>query len=565
MNQKKRVNPMAVALLILLVWFGIDFYKNISTVNDVTYYELQQLFEQEKVKEFSVADTRLTAKLQDGSTASCDLYHFDLFYEDMHELVEEQAAAGIITSYDYWADHSTNWLELLLPCGVLLVGFFLMMGLTNRMGGAQNDRMAKFGEARAQEGQKSKKTFRDVAGADEEKEELQEIVEFLRDPEKYLNLGAHIPKGVLLVGPPGTTYIINGVEGNTEMGQKITPVSVSGSDSWKSDATYSYEKVFDGNTSTYFDGLGNGWVQMDLGEKYEISSVGYCPRSGYEYRCADGEFMVSDDGTNWKTVYTIKGRPSFGMHYAKISGNVSGRYVRYQVPEGKPSNGYNSDNTYCCNMAEIEVYGNSSKLSGLNKIQIASDSVTGSDSWNQSQNTADKVFDGNNKTYFDGVGNGWVQADLGSVHTIDAIGYCPRSGYEYRCPDAMFMTSVDGINWTKLHTISGVPQFNMNYIFPSEPVRARYVRYQVPEGAPTNSYNKDNVYCCNMAEIEIYGNESNISGDVNSDGKFDIADLVMLNRYILGNGTLNDYISADVCNDSVIDAYDLTAMRKLFS
>lgn len=362
-----------------------------------------------------------------------------------------------------------------------------------------------------------------------------------------------------------TTYIINGVEGNTEMGQKITPVSVSGSDSWKSDATYSYEKVFDGNTSTYFDGLGNGWVQMDLGEKYEISSVGYCPRSGYEYRCADGQFMVSDDGINWKTVYTIKGRPSFGMHYAKISGNVSGRYVRYQVPEGKPSNGYNSDNTYCCNMAEIEVYGNSSKLSGLNKIQIASDSVTGSDSWNQSQNTADKVFDGNNKTYFDGVGNGWVQADLGSVHTIDAIGYCPRSGYEYRCPDAMFMTSVDGINWTKLHTISGVPQFSMNYIFPSEPVRARYVRYQVPEGAPTNSYNKDNVYCCNMAEIEIYGNESNISGDVNSDGKFDIADLVMLNRYILGNGTLNDFISADVCNDSVIDVYDLTAMRKLFS
>ena len=70
MNQKKRVNPMAVALLILLVWFGIDFYKNISTVNDVTYYELQQLFEQEKVKEFSVADTRLTAKWQHGQLRS---------------------------------------------------------------------------------------------------------------------------------------------------------------------------------------------------------------------------------------------------------------------------------------------------------------------------------------------------------------------------------------------------------------------------------------------------------------------------------------------------------------
>ena len=227
MNQKKRVNPMAIVLLVLIVMFGINMFKTVRAANDVTYHELKQLFEQEKVKEFSIADTRLTAKLTDGSTVGCDLYHFDLFYQDMHELVEAQAAAGIITGYDYWADHSTNWLEILLPCILVLFGFFLIMGFTNRMGG-QNDRMARFGEARAQEGQKSKKTFRDVAGADEEKEELQEIVKFLRDPEKYLNLGAHIPKGVLLVGPPGTgkTLLAKAVAG--EAGVKF--LSISGSD-----------------------------------------------------------------------------------------------------------------------------------------------------------------------------------------------------------------------------------------------------------------------------------------------------------------------------------------------
>jgi len=363
-----------------------------------------------------------------------------------------------------------------------------------------------------------------------------------------------------------TTYIIGGVKGNTEMGQKITPVSLSGSNSWKNDSTYGYEKVFDGDNSTFFDGLGNGWVQMDLGEMYEISAVGFCPRSGYEYRCADGMFMVSDDGINWKTVYTISGRPSFGMHYAKIGDeNVTGRYVRYQVPEGTPNNGVNKDNVYCCNMAEIEVYGKSIKLSGFNKIDITPENITGSEPWKQSQNTADKVFDGNNNTYFDGTGNGWVQADLGKNHKIDAIGFFPRKGYEYRCPDSVFMVSQDGINWTKIHTINSVPESKMNYIYFSDNVQARYIRYQVPEGTPNNGVNKDNVYCCNMAELEIYGKTSNVYGDVNADGNFDIADLVMLSRFILGNGELNDYSAADLCHDESIDIFDLTAMRILFS
>ncbi len=108
------------------------------------------------------------------------------------------------------------------------LAFILLMNLMNRMAGggpAANDKMARFGEARTQSlptGSK-KVTFQDVAGADEEKEELEEIVEFLRDPEKYTALGARIPKGVLLVGPPGTgkTLLAKAVAG--EAGVPFSP------------------------------------------------------------------------------------------------------------------------------------------------------------------------------------------------------------------------------------------------------------------------------------------------------------------------------------------------------
>ena len=116
---------------------------------------------------------------------------------------------------------------------VVILGFILLMNLMARMtgagpGGAQ-DRMSHFGDARVQDTpQDSKVTFQDVAGEDEEKEELREIVEFLRQPDKYLALGARIPKGVLLVGPPGTgkTLLAKAVAG--EAGVKF--LSISGSD-----------------------------------------------------------------------------------------------------------------------------------------------------------------------------------------------------------------------------------------------------------------------------------------------------------------------------------------------
>ena len=230
---KRRFSWGAALLVLLAVCLVYYLASGLRSQDAVSYAQVRQLFLDEKVQEFAISDTRLTAKLSDGSTVSCDLYDFQVFYDDLNDLVQQQHDQGIIRDYTYHADHSTNWLQLLLPYVLVILGFILLMNLMARMtgagpGGAQ-DRMSHFGDARVQDTpQDSKVTFQDVAGEDEEKEELREIVEFLRQPDKYLALGARIPKGVLLVGPPGTgkTLLAKAVAG--EAGVKF--LSISGSD-----------------------------------------------------------------------------------------------------------------------------------------------------------------------------------------------------------------------------------------------------------------------------------------------------------------------------------------------
>ncbi|MFR9086536.1 MAG: ATP-dependent zinc metalloprotease FtsH [Oscillospiraceae bacterium] len=218
-------------MVILAVCVVAYVVSTMRTAGDIPYSELRQYFLEEKVQEFSISDTRITAKLKGGSTVTSDLYDFDLFYQDLNELVQKQYDSGIITAYNYHADHSTNWLQLLLPYVLAFLGFILLMNLMNRMAGGgagAQDKLSRFGEAKVSTPGEKKVTFQDVAGADEEKEELREIVEFLREPQKYLDLGAHIPKGVLLVGPPGTgkTLLAKAVAG--EAGVQF--LSISGSD-----------------------------------------------------------------------------------------------------------------------------------------------------------------------------------------------------------------------------------------------------------------------------------------------------------------------------------------------
>ncbi len=231
MAERRKIGFGTILMVILAVCAVAYVVSTMRTAGDIPYSELRQYFLEEKVQEFSISDTRITAKLKGGSTVTSDLYDFDLFYQDLNELVQEQYDSGIITAYNYHADHSTNWLQLLLPYVLAFLGFILLMNLMNRMAGGgagAQDKLSRFGEAKVSTPGEKKVTFQDVAGADEEKEELREIVEFLREPQKYLDLGAHIPKGVLLVGPPGTgkTLLAKAVAG--EAGVQF--LSISGSD-----------------------------------------------------------------------------------------------------------------------------------------------------------------------------------------------------------------------------------------------------------------------------------------------------------------------------------------------
>ena len=367
-----------------------------------------------------------------------------------------------------------------------------------------------------------------------------------------------------------STFIIDGVSGGKTLENKIniTNDMISGSEAWDNSENNCY-KVFDGSNSTYFDGVGNGYVQVDLGSVYDISAIGYAPRSGYEYRCPDSMFQISQDGKSWDTVYTITSKPSGGMQYITSINGTSARYVRYTVPDGVPDNQWNKDDVYCCNIAEIELYGTPDTMAAMSEIKPVK--ISGSNAWNNSANDYTKVFDGDAATYFDGVGNGYVQADLGGMYNISAIGYTPRKGYEYRCPDSMFQISQDGKNWTTVYTIPNQPNFSMQYIKElSGDTNARYIRYTVPEGAPQNIWNNDDVYCCNISEIKIYGEPAGelvVIGDVNGDGSFTVADAVMLEKWLLNmpDANLINWKAADLCADDIIDVFDFCVMRELLT
>ncbi len=235
-SNKKRARDMGFYALIMIIILATVFTMNSEQQpKEIAYSEVLQLFEEEKVKSFEVSGTELFITLHeavDGSDLVVrELYSVDYFKSDVDEIVKAQKAEGIIEEYDYDVGFILPWWVSFLPyLGVVILISVLWYVMISRAGGGGGGGAAKFGKARTRLGSEEKKkvTFADVAGCEEEKNELQELVDFLKNPAAYSEMGARIPKGVLLIGPPGTgkTLIAKAVAG--EAGVQF--LSISGSD-----------------------------------------------------------------------------------------------------------------------------------------------------------------------------------------------------------------------------------------------------------------------------------------------------------------------------------------------
>ena len=235
-NLKNVLLFIGIPIVFIMAILSVSYLSK-NTV-ETKYYEIVDMVKDNEISEFQLnlySGDLVYTKRDDGKKYHYTIADPSIFYNDVNEAVmsinEKNSGTDKIIKYDYKSGGQAAWLMNLLPTvlmiGIMVVFWIFIMKRMNASMGA--DKTMGFGKAKVRKDDgKKKTTFADVAGADEEKEEMAEIVDFLKDPKKYNELGAKIPKGVLLVGPPGTgkTLLARAVAG--EAG--VPFFSISGSD-----------------------------------------------------------------------------------------------------------------------------------------------------------------------------------------------------------------------------------------------------------------------------------------------------------------------------------------------
>ena len=219
-------------LILVCLLAGVSYVvSQTQKTESISYSDVYSYFEQGDVDRYTLEGGTLTMHLKNENRAvSYEIGDYtSVWWAQLGSVIDQQMKDGTLTKVDYITTTIPWWAQF-LPYLILvvLIGAFWYFMMNKQSGGGAGP--MQFGKARAKLAQdgKNKVTFNDVAGADEEKAELQEIVEFLKNPQKFVQIGARIPKGVLLVGPPGTgkTLIAKAVAG--EAG--VPFLSISGSD-----------------------------------------------------------------------------------------------------------------------------------------------------------------------------------------------------------------------------------------------------------------------------------------------------------------------------------------------